>query len=153
MQFKIEQIAITPLDPVAAKQLLKDMGAVDWVEDNVMATGEVLGHSASNQANLSFNYDLIDGKEFEILEYVEGANWTNRYVANRVSHLGMHCSAEDLVKWREFFNERKIQVAQEVFTDCHTNPAIAGKRSYNYVIFNTYGILGVDLKFIVRINK
>ena len=65
----------------------------------------------------------------------------------------MHCSAEDLVKWREFFNERKIQVAQEVFTDCHTNPAIAGKRSYNYVILNTYGILAVDLKFIVRINK
>ena len=76
MEFKIEQIAITPLDPAAAKQLLKDMGAVDWVEDNVMATGEVFGHSASNQANLSFNYDLIDGKEFEILEYVEGASCT-----------------------------------------------------------------------------
>ena len=26
-------------------------------------------------------------------------------------------------------------------------------RSYNYVIFDTRNILGVDLKFIVRINK
>ena len=44
-------------------------------------------------------------------------------------------------------------MAQEVFTESHTNPVIAGKRSYNYVIFDTREILGVDLKFIVRINK
>jgi hypothetical protein len=65
----------------------------------------------------------------------------------------MHCSGDDLLKWREFFKERQINVAQEVFTESHTNPVIAGKRSYNYVIFDTREILGVDLKFIVRINK
>jgi hypothetical protein len=32
----------------------------------------------------------------------------------------------------------------------HTNPVISGKRWYNYVIFDTKEILGVDLKFIVR---
>jgi hypothetical protein len=41
-------------------------------------------------------------------------------------------------------------VAQEVLTQSHTNPVISGKRWYNYVIFDTKDILGVDLKFIVR---
>ena len=43
-------------------------------------------------------------------------------------------------------------MAQEVMTESHTNPVIAGKRTYNYVIFDTKEILGVDVKFIVRIN-
>ena len=101
-----------------------------------------------------FNYDLISGKEFEVLNYTSGRNWIDeRGDRNVVSHLGMHCTNAELIKWKEFFKERFIEVAQEVFTDSHTNPAIAGKRSYNYVIFDTQHILGVDLKFIVRINK
>jgi hypothetical protein len=35
-------------------------------------------------------------------------------------------------------------------TISHTNPVIAGKRWYTYVIFDTRSILGIDLKFIVR---
>ena len=64
-----------------------------------------------------------------------------------------HSFSKELEKWKEFFHQRAIKISQEVFTDSHTNPVIAGKRSYNYVIFNTRPILGVDLKFIVRINK
>lgn len=153
MKFFIEQIAICPRDPVLAKRLLTEIGAVDWHEDHVVANGEVYSHKGRNEANLSFNYDIFAGKEFEILDYTQGNNWMmrpNRF--NSVSHLGMHCTAEELVKWREFFAEREIDVAQEVFTESHTNPVIAGKRSYNYVIFDTKDILGVDLKFIVRIN-
>lgn len=155
MKFQIEQIAICPLDPALAKQLLRDMGAVDWVEDHVTASGEVFGETANNEANLSFNYDLFAGKEFEILHYTGGDNWIDSLDRgfNIVSHLGMHCTAEELVHWRAFFAVREIDVVQEVVTLQHTNPAIAGKRSYNYVIFGTKRILGVDLKFIVRINN
>lgn len=161
MKFKLEQIAICPRDPSEAKKLLKEMGVSDWAEDHVVAKGSVFGTPSLNEANLSFNYDLIDGNEFEILEYTKGANWVdargwgrnNNPSANSVSHLGMHCTAEELVDWREFFKERSIGVAQEVVTESHTNPVIAGKRTYNYVIFDTREILGVDLKFIVRINN
>tara|TARA_R110000796_G_scaffold22510_4_gene65172 strand:+ start:2168 stop:2656 length:489 start_codon:yes stop_codon:yes gene_type:complete len=153
MKFTIEQIAIVPKDPVAAKKLLSEIGAVEWAEDHVVATGNVFGNQGTNEANLSFNYDLFSGKEFEVLDYTSGRNWIDyRGERNTVSHLGMHCTAEDLLSWREFFKERDIQVAQEVFTDSHTNPVIAGTRSYNYVIFDTKEILGVDLKFIVRIE-
>ena len=71
---------------------------------------------------------------------------------NSVSHLGMHCTADELELWQEFFAERGIGIAQEVVTDSHTNPVISGKRLYNYVIFDTKEILGVDLKFIVRLE-
>jgi hypothetical protein len=154
MKFLIEQIAIAPKDPVAAKKLLEDIGAVSWSEDHVSAEGAVFGRHGSNEADLSFNYDIFAGKEFEILNYTIGDNWMDDISRGRdsVSHLGMHCSAEDLIKWRAFFAERKILVAQEVFTTSHTNPVIAGKRKYNYVIFSTKDILGVDLKFIVRID-
>jgi len=154
MKFIIEQIAICPKDPSKAKQLLKDMGAVDWSEDRVIAKGKVFDNQSENTADLSFNYDLIQGKEFEVLNYIAGDNWMKEQSrVNSVSHLGMHCTADELLNWRDFFDERGIKVAQEVFTKSHTNPVIAGKRKYNYVIFDTKEILGVDLKFIVRINQ
>ena len=154
MKFFIEQIAIAPKDPVAARELLTAIGAVDWHDDHVVASGKVFGSEGRNEADLAFNYDIFSGKEFEILNYTDGVNWIDRNERKGcVSHLGMHCSADELLKWRDFFAERKINVAQEVFTESHTNPVIAGKRSYNYVIFDTHAILGVDLKFIVRINQ
>ena len=65
----------------------------------------------------------------------------------------MRVTAAELAEWRKFFKEEGIQVAQEVVTDSHTNPNIAGQRRYNYVIFDTREIIGVDLKFIVRLNQ
>lgn len=153
MKFKIEQIAIYPADADAALQLLNDLGAGEWANDHVVALGQVYGRKRVNEADLAFNYDLVEGKEFEILHYSNGDHWmASNGRGPSVSHLGMHCTADELVKWREFFAERNIGVAQEVMTQSHTNPFIAGKRTYNYVIFDTKAILGVDLKFIVRIE-
>lgn len=157
MKFYIEQVALFPADPAAAKRLLKAMGAQSWVKDRVTATGKVYEQGGvTNVAELHFNYDTGTNKplELEILDYQEGSNWMDdqRRGFNQVSHFGMHCTAYELVRWRKFFTKRKIGIAQQVFTTKHTNPAIAGKRRYNYVIFDTKAILGVDLKFIVRIE-
>lgn len=153
LKFQIEQIAICPRDPAAAKELLRAMGAAIWVEDHVKANGIVFGAEGKNEADLSFNYDMFAGKEFEILNYTDGDNWMNRPERiNSVSHLGMHCTADELVQWRKFFADREFLVAQEVVTYEHTNPVIAGKRNYNYVIFDTKRVLGVDIKMIVRIE-
>lgn len=158
MKFKIEQIAIclggTPETSVAF-DLLNDLGATEWSFDTVLAQGEVFGRKAGNAAKLAFNYDICSGKEFEVLQYVAGTNWVEHgpHVGQgppRVSHFGMHVTAEELDQWRAFFAERGIAVAQEVFTESHSNPVIAGKRWYNYVIFDTVNLLGTDLKFIVR---
>ena len=95
------------------------------------------------------------------MDYTSGLNWVDdsdscatANVFNTVSHLGMHCDAEELIEWRKFFGSRDIAVAQEVFTQSHTNAyLVENGRKYNYVIFDTKPILGVDLKFIVRIDK
>lgn len=149
MKFTIEQVALYPKNPKAAIQLLSEMGAIDWSFDTVAARGTVFGSESGNTAELAFNYDILKGKELEILDYVDGDNWMESQPW-RVSHLGMHCTEEELKYWRGFFLDRDIRVAQEVMTESHTNPVIAGKRWYHYVIFDTFAILGVDIKFIVR---
>ena len=152
--FVIEQIAICPRDPKAAIKLLTEMGADEWAHDIVVATGSVYeSQNKTNVADLAFNYSLREGEEkpleFEVLHYRTGDNWMAHNPPS-VSHLGMHCSAPELNEWKTFFKRRGIGIAQEVKTESHTNPVIAGKRFYQYCIFDTREILGVDIKFIVR---
>lgn len=172
-QFKIEQIALSIPDAQRAQDFLSKIGLSEWFQDHVVATGNVFSsnfikgnENCTNEANLRFNYQAGNGSdgaagkplELEILEYTEGYNWIKENIyhgaahPDQVSHLGMHVTAEELVEWRKFFEDEEIMVAQEVWTDSHTNPHIAGKRKYNYVIFDTRKIIGVDLKFIVRID-
>lgn len=155
MKFFIEQIALNPPDARAAMDLLSQLGLSAWTDDVVTATGTVRGKQATNRAELHFNYEAspLEGKplELEVLQYQEGKNWMQRNPAS-VSHLGMHCTLKELVQWKEKFKECGIEIVQEVFTDSHTNPTIAETRRYQYVIFGTRDILGVDLKFIVRFN-
>lgn len=154
MKFFIEQIALCPPNPAAAINLLKQLGMDNWVHDHVVADGRVFGMSGTNEADLAFNYENTrpEGKplELEVLHYTTGPNW----MAGRppmVSHLGMHCTAEELDEFRRKFADMGIRVAQEVFTRTHTNPfLLEQKRKYQYVIFDTRDILGADLKFIVR---
>jgi len=150
----IEQVALCPKNPGAARELLSAMGIDEWVFDHVSARGNVArSRNVESEADLSFNYQALGiAKELEVLHYTRGPNWMRRLFRPRVrvSHLGMHCSESDVREWRAFFAARNIPVAQELWTERHTNAAIAGKRRYHYVIFDTYPILGVDVKLIVR---
>jgi hypothetical protein len=151
-KFAIDQIAICPMNPEAAIELLTALGAEEWARDHVVAIGSVYGrHLLVNEADLAFNYELVTGKEFEVLHYTTNDNWMNDPERdNSVSHLGMHCTEEELDEYKGFFAAREILIAQEVNTASHTNPVIDGKRLYHYCIFDTKSILGTDLKFIVR---
>lgn len=151
--FFIEQVAIYPRNPAKAKALLSLMGMDIWADDHVIATGKVRGKDGTNEANLAFNYQgLGRANELEILHYTKGPHWMRKLgrPAFRASHLGMHCTEIELLDWRNVFEKAGIKVAQEVRTKSHTNPVIDGKRKYHYVIFDTYDILGLDIKFIVR---
>lgn len=160
LQFKIEQIAINPKLSEGALKLLSDMGATEWIEDTVC--GDVVvqrmnseeAEFGESKGKLLFNYDMGGGGgsslEFEILEYKDGPNWLSDRTESSVSHLGMHVNEEELERWIEFFCARGIKIVQRMLTTSHTNSHIAGKRWYEYVIFGTQHILGVDVKFIVR---
>jgi len=155
-KLNIDQIALCPTNPSAAIKLLTELGAARWARDHVSASGTVFGSDViQNEADLVFCYDVVHEKELEVLHYTRGYNWmADQKRANSASHLGMHCVNEaELETFRRFFAERGIGVAQEVFTSNHTNPMIAGKRWYHYVIFDTKAILGIDIKLIVRRDK
>jgi hypothetical protein len=156
MQFKIEQVAlaINRHRENEALALLTVLGITEWVDDTVVANGRALQHGhGQNIADLSFNYTALnDAKELELLRYREGNNWLMFDAQPRVSHLGMHVTAEELEQWRAVLTEFGLGVVQEVHTASHTNPSIAGKRWYNYVIFGATHLIGTDIKFIVRMD-
>jgi hypothetical protein len=156
MKFKIEQIAlaINMHRESEALALLTLMGITEWANDTVVANGRALQYTDSqNSADLSFNYTALnDAKELELLRYREGKNWLMFDAQPRVSHLGMHVTAEELEQWRATLTEFGLGVVQEVHTVSHTNPVIAGKRWYNYVIFGATQLIGTDIKFIVRMD-
>lgn len=163
-RFQIQQIALVVCSTSMAFELLTDLGLDHWIKDTVVAKGKVFGAPGENVANLSFNYQAGSGNdetaevhkplELEILDYTDGPNWMdeNGSDLDSVSHLGMHVTQEQLGQYRLYFESKGIEVAQEVITQSHTNDYIKDSRRYNYVIFDTRDIIGVDLKFIVRLN-
>ena len=171
--FRIEQVALCPTDPAAAIALLTRMCAGEWARDHVKASGNVFGAGGTNEADLAFDYEMLKGaNELEVLHYTDGPNWMDGSHEGQevetgigmmpsedafrrpcsVSHLGMHCSAKELLRWRKFMADEGFREAQSVRTFSHTNPVIKGKRSYQYVIYDTRAVLGVDIKFIVRLE-
>jgi 5-carboxymethyl-2-hydroxymuconate isomerase len=166
-QFKIEQIALSCDSSVRARSFLSDLGLSEWHHDTVVARGSVFNETdCRNTAHLAFNYQAGNGAddkagkplELEILDYVDGENWMDvSRDANEtgyfgaVSHLGMHVSEEELTGFDLVMQKHGINIAQRVVTQSHTNPAIKDTRRYKYVIYDTRFLIGVDLKFIVRL--
>lgn len=152
---KIEQIAIATENTDQAKEIienLKKIGLTDWVEDTVTAQGTVFGKTACNKALLNFNYQL--GFELEILTYLSGDNWHKERSKTQSfpfqSHLGLHVERKELVEIKERMALIGCGIAQEVYTLEHTNPVIAGKRKYHYIVFDSREKFGFDLKLIER---
>lgn len=160
-KFKAEQIALS-VDPARrhiALSLLHALGMNEWHEDHVVAEGSVHDEEGlTNTAHLAFNYQATSAKplELELLQYTEGRNFVDiskdhAGVNAIATHIGMHVTEEQLEEVREIFNRHGINTSQEVQTQSHTNPAIKDSRRYKYVIFFTRPLLGIDLKFIVRL--
>ena len=152
----MDQIAFYAPDASAERAIKQQLGLLDaeWTEDLVTGRVSVFGEPENiSKAKLLFNYDL--GIELEILTYLHGPNWhRHRDKAHSgpacragfppfMSHLGFHVNDGPLptLPW---------PVAQRMVTTFHTNPAITDRR-YEYVIFDTRGKLGIDLKYIKRL--
>lgn len=173
--FKIEQVALFTANSVLARTFLSRLGLSDWHHDTVVARGSVFTEpDCENTAHLAFNYQAGNGEfvkdgdevnpqgykplELEILDYTEGDNWmtvsqesNETGIFGAVSHLGMHVTEEELTQFDLVMQEFDIKIAQRVVTQSHTNPVIKDSRRYKYVIYDTRYLIGVDLKFIVRL--
>lgn len=146
----LDQIALACRHDDDVEVIKKQLGLLDarWIEDEVLASGEVNGLPGDNVARLLFNYDY--GIEIEILQYLEGPNYVeNQQIdSGEICHLGFHANEPCHVPFGG------LRVAQRVETLQHTNPAVlAANRSYRYTIFDARSILGTNLKVIERITK
>jgi hypothetical protein len=159
MSVKITQVAIGVRKGSEnyVSEIKNLLGAVDWIFDTVKFSGSVFGEKTeSTEAKLNFNYDLIPGVEFEILEYTDGINWhedRGSIYSNLpfISHLGLHID-----DWEEFCSLRNrlvasgCDIAQSADTFEHSNPDVPDTRRYHYLIMNTIHLFGFDLKLIYR---
>jgi hypothetical protein len=153
---KIDQIAIATDDPINSMIKLSialGLNPGSWVQDTVEATANVFGVAGTNTAQLNFNYDL--NFELEVLRYEKGDNWHQRRIEQGavfpfLSHLGAHCTEDECQEHILRMERIGVGIAQEVWTKSHTNPVIAGKRLYHYVVFDSLAKFGFDLKLIVR---
>jgi hypothetical protein len=151
--FGIEQIALVNPPGLGLMSVLKILGATHWSEDHVTTRARVWGGPVVEQrAHLAFNYQLIPGKELELIKYESGSNWLDKaQVGAGLSHMGLHVeNIEEATAKLEDSAHAEVAIAQDAVTIAHTNPAIKDSRRYRYRIFNTRQWLGFDLKFIQR---
>ena len=160
----LDQIAFYAPNNEAVARIKASLGlaVAEWTEDVVTGKARVWGNlEEESKARLLFNYDL--GIEVEILTYLEGPHWHNPDStiekldapgwemtpplpfshSGFQSHLGFHVNEGELPRL-------PFRIAQELITDTHTNPGVAGRR-YHYRIFDTRAVNGVFLKYIKRI--
>lgn len=158
---KIDQLAIYTQDPKSTRDLLGVLfGMTEWVQDIAVGSGEVYGtYHRTIAGDLSFNYQT--GIEIEVLHYVTPDHWHSaraRMAAEYmtpglfVSHIGVH--VDDMAEARKVYERAGWRVAQEVHTFTHTNPYLKERgRTFHYVVWDSRGIIGFDLKLIQRIEK
>lgn len=132
---EFEQIAIKADKDFSIQTVFNETDSI-WTEDIVIAKGVILDpHNrlvpVENVAELRFNYEVIPGKEFELLHYHEGPNFLDEKWAGTLSHFGVHVPKID--DFRQYLENKKFHLVQEVVTVSHTN--VPKDRHYHYAIF------------------
>jgi len=170
-----DQLAIATRFP---STLMKWIGGSTWSHDHAYSRAVVAGYPEPKEVEfkLFYNYEQdIPFKELELIQFLSLHNFHS--VSNRgisplglyapslyeklgsmgvdmpfISHLGIHCTEEEGKDWRFHLGQRDIHPVWEDTSYKHTNPIIAGKRTYHNIIFGSREALGFDFKACIRIN-
>lgn len=156
-EFNIEQVAVAVPDIEDALRQYRRAGFRNWVEDLVVLDvtnrtsrgyEEVSGTSV---AALAFSYEVIPGKEFELIQFKTGNSFHDLLVAKPgMSHMGLHVDNIDV--WINNSPFRGVKKIMDARTLSHTSaPVVESGKHYKYVILDTIEQLGFYLKLIERI--
>lgn len=155
-----DQVAMRSADINADIDMFKAQGHHDWVQDVVEAE-HILVHPKYKDrlgerfhVQLAFNYSLVPGTEFELIELIDGMS-VQLLTDDRISHFGFHTARdqrddgtvdsllEELQRMKSFGCE-VLQISQTV---SHLNT----HKRYRYAFING-GMAGdVPVKIIQRI--
>ena len=154
-----DQVAVRVPNVDTALVHMAALGHHNWVRDTVDAkhlylAQEIHVHSDGFKVELAFNYGLIPGTEFELLELLEGitVQAVDGY-RGRMSHFGYHLQTDQcaegpdtlLIELQKLHNMgmKTLQVSQTVR---HKNTA----RRYRYAFVNGDLSGGIPVKVIQR---
>lgn len=152
---KIDQVAFYTEDLARTREEFGRLfGMTDWIQDIAIGHGTVFDVPISHQVGeLWFNYQ--NGFEVELLHYHTPVHWhavRGGQRSPRLSHLGIH--VQDMALARLPYEKAGWKVAQELWTDSHTNPYLRERgRTYHYVVWDSRDFVGFDLKLIQRIEQ
>lgn len=146
-----EQIAFQVERLDSAIDIYKEMGHTEWILDEVHANNVAgLLAGTSFKVKLGFNYTMFPGKEFELLEYIEGHTgqvtfYTPSTHQQNVSHIGLH--VENIEKYIDKNPLlRDCDLIQLTETQWHAGTS----RRYRYALIDTVSQIGFITKLIQR---
>ena len=149
---KFDQIAIVADIDFRLKSVYDGLmlNTTKWFKDCVEAKGVIWRNGfkkVENRAVLMFNYDIIPGKEFELIAYVDGENFLEWVPPGMVSHMAAHVINID--NNRAVLQLKGWRLIQEVVTQSHTSKKVAENRRYHYAIYE-HPAIDYRLKLIER---
>lgn len=154
---ELKQIAILVEDARPGLDLLEGQGYADWVFDTCEQRGRVIDPiqgwvDFEGSAAMWFNYDVVPGIEYELLEY-RGNHW--HYYAARTaeevgepvfSHMSMYVDDLDA-----YMTKNQAGLVQTFYTFRHTNEHLTKDgRWFKEAIYDTREQLGFDLKVMQK---
>lgn len=167
-EFHQVAIHVEPEMHDVAVKLLGITGNDEWSHDRAALVGEAWDTWSKSmvpmesEAIMSFNYQMLNGRELEIVSYVGGSHHDLSGVRRAnpngfISHMSTMCDdaeeeASDFIA-RVSEEGRAVQVVHRFDTFNHVNPHVAGKKRFREVVVGTRDIVGFDLKFIQRLYE
>ena len=128
-----DQVAMRTTSIDAQIEIYKQLGHPEWLRDTVDAVHiykstladdlyRTLGESF--KVGLAFNYSIIPGVEFELLEMLGGSTYQT-VMPGRMSHFGYHTKTDqaesgqdslllECLQWQHGYGARVIQISQTV---------------------------------------
>jgi hypothetical protein len=151
----------------AAVGLLRLTGNAAWTRDTAMLHGEVWDEEAGEyrpsrtSAVMSFNYEMLNGRELEIVSYIgeshhQLAGTVDRTDGMFISHMSTMTEdadgdAANFIEEARLRSSLILRVVHRFETFDHTNEHVAFKKRFKEVVVGTRHICGFDLKFIERL--
>lgn len=166
-EFHQVAIHVEPEMHEVAVKLLGITGNDEWSHDHATLVGEAwngveMVHMAS-EAAMSFNYQMLNGRELEIVSYIGGSHHDLSGVRATnpngfISHMSTMCAdaeeeASNFIAQVSEDADIALRVVHRFDTYNHVNPHVAGKKRFREVVVGTREVAGFDLKFIQRLYE
>lgn len=158
--FTFDQTALAVPSVSAAVKELMARGLLTWIRDTVHATHLYApGLGERFTVHLAFNYDLVAGQEFELIQLTQGKSVqfgprTNMAMGlPALSHFGYHVQEQEPDKLDALESELRTLVASglRVTQLSQTLEHTGTQRRYRYA-FVDVPVLGAPVKIIQRLH-